>query len=137
MKSISLIKHKLIDILFWSSFFWYTRYIYIYIYIYTYIYIKYIYIYIYIYIKYICISIYIYIYTYISGHKWSATHRVLKSHESKMSVIYMQSWKHIYICNRTSCAEVHELLQSHCGDNWEGTLFSWLHVYIYIYIHLF
>ena len=22
------------------------------------------------------------------------------------------------------CAQVHELPQSHCGDNWEGTLFS-------------
>ena len=29
----------------------------------------------------------------INGHKWSTTHRVLKSHRSKMSVIYMQSWK--------------------------------------------
>ena len=28
------------------------------------------------------------------------------------------------ICNRTSCAQVHELPQSHCGDNREGTLFS-------------
>ena len=27
-------------------------------------------------------------------------------------------------CNRTSCAQVHELPQSHCGDNREGTLFS-------------
>ena len=26
--------------------------------------------------------------------------------------------------NRTSCAEVHELPQSHCGDNREGKLFS-------------
>ena len=26
--------------------------------------------------------------------------------------------------NRTSCAQVHELPQSHCGDNREGTLFS-------------
>ena len=26
--------------------------------------------------------------------------------------------------NRTSCAQVHELQQSHCGDNREGTLFS-------------
>ena len=23
-----------------------------------------------------------------------------------------------------SCAQVHELPQNHCGDNWEGTLFS-------------
>ena len=30
---------------------------------------------------------------------------------------------HVYI-NRTSCAQVHELPQSHCGDNREGTLFS-------------
>ena len=37
------------------------------------------------------------------------------------------------MCNRTSCAQVHELPQSHFGDNREGTLFSWLHVY---YAHL-
>ena len=33
----------------------------------------------------------------------------------------------MHLC--TSCAQVHELLQSHCGDNREGTLFSWLHIY--------
>ena len=27
-------------------------------------------------------------------------------------------------CNSTSCAQVHELPQSHCGDKREGTLFS-------------
>ena len=27
------------------------------------------------------------------------------------------------VCNRTSCAQVDELPQSHWGDNWEGTLF--------------
>ena len=45
----------------------------------------------------------------------------------------------------TSCAQVHELPQSYCGDNREGTLFSWLHicivyiymVYIYIYIYIY
>ena len=76
-------------------------YIYIYIYICIYIYIIYVYIYIwyiYIYItwKYINICIIynnIYIYHYISGHKWSTTHRELKSHRSKISGIYMQSWK--------------------------------------------
>ena len=26
--------------------------------------------------------------------------------------------------NRTPCAQVHELPQSHCGDNRKGTLFS-------------
>ena len=33
----------------------------------------------------------------------------------------MYGWAHD---NRKSCAQVHELPQSHCGDNWEGTLFS-------------
>ena len=33
-----------------------------------------------------CVCVYIYI--YISGHKWSTRHRVLKSHRSKMRVIY-------------------------------------------------
>ena len=39
----------------------------------------------------------------ISGHKWFTTHRVLKSHRSKMSIIYMLSWKHIcYYAHLTS-----------------------------------
>ena len=29
-----------------------------------------------------------------------------------------------HMMNRKSCAQVHELPQSHCGDNREGTLFS-------------
>ena len=29
-----------------------------------------------------------------------------------------------HLGNRTSCVQVHELPQSHCGDNLEGTLFS-------------
>ena len=33
------------------------------------------------------------------------------------------------VCDRTSCAQVHELPQSHCGDNRGGTLCSWLHIY--------
>ena len=125
--------------------------------------------------------IYIYIYIYTTGHKWSTTHRVFKSHKSKMGVIYMQSWKQCTLLvitsgfvathalgnmmysytllvpmnqrvhnkqskehntcwalfgsllpamfNCASCAQVHELPQSHCGDNWEGTLFSWLPVF--------
>ena len=32
-------------------------------------------------------------------------------------------WLHLGT-NRTSCAQVHELPQSRCGDNREGTLFS-------------
>ena len=41
------------------------------------------------------------------------------------------------LCNRTSFAQVYELPQSHCGDNREGTLFSWLFSHIYIYINYF
>ena len=32
------------------------------------------------------------------------------------------------MCNRTSSAQMHELPQSRCGDNREGTFFSWLHI---------
>ena len=39
------------------------------------------------------------------------------------------------MCNRTSCAQVHELPQSRCGDNWEATLFSWLPI-IYVLLNL-
>ena len=35
--------------------------------------------------------------------------------------------------NCTSCAQVYELPQSHCGDNREGTLFSQQHI---CYAHL-
>ena len=34
------------------------------------------------------------------------------------------------ICNHKSCAQVYELPQSHCGNNREGTLFSWLRIHI-------
>ena len=43
------------------------------------------------------------------------------------------TWAHD---NRTSCAQVHELPQSHCGDNREGTLFH-DNIYIYIYINMY
>ena len=33
------------------------------------------------------------------------------------------------VTNHTSCAQVHELPQRHCDDNWEGRLFSWFHIY--------
>ena len=46
--------------------------------------------YIYIYIcVYVCM--YVCMYIYVSGHKWSTRHRVLKSHRSKMSITYMLS----------------------------------------------
>ena len=37
------------------------------------------------------------------------------------------------MCNRTSCTQVHELPQTHCGGKQEGTLLLWLHIYIHIY----
>ena len=48
------------------------------------------------------------IYIYISGHKWSKTQRVLKSHRSKVSIIYMQSWG-LMICG-DSCNWAHDVL---------------------------
>ena len=44
-------------------------------------------------------------------------------------LLYIYIYTHIYIytyiyINRKSCAQVHELPQSHCGDNRVGTLFS-------------
>ena len=38
------------------------------------------------------------------------------------------------MCNCASCAQVHELPQSYCDDKREGTLFSWLDIYIHTYI---
>ena len=42
----------------------------------------------------------------------------------------------VHCFNHTSCAQAQELQQSHCGDNWEGTLhivFMITFIYIYIY----
>ena len=65
----------------------------------------------------------------ISSHKWSTIRRVLKSHGSKMSIIYT--------CNHEKqCVTVRHipacmsLPHNYCSDNGEGSLFSWLHVYI-------
>ena len=95
---------------------------------------------------------------YKSGHKWSTTHRVPKSHRSKMRIIYMLSWKQCAIPVITTMALwqlMHLDTWSHCDDNREGTLFSWLiptlittitlitlitffslYIYIYIYIYI-
>ena len=39
------------------------------------------------------------------------------------------------VCNRTSCAQVHELLQSECGDKRGAHYFNDMYIYIYIYIY--
>ena len=83
--------------------------------IYIYIYITYIYIYVCIYMCVcVCFCVCIYIYIMYSLYKWSEVihdNRVLKSYRSKMGIY-------------TSCSQVYELPQSHCGDNQEGILFS-------------
>ena len=97
---------------------------------------------------YINIQIYTYIYLSHSGqlsittsevNTDKQTNRVLKSCGSKMSVIYSLSWEPCTLlvistmalwqlmhlgtwC--TSCAQVHELSRSHCGDNVRQTLYG-------------
>ena len=73
------------------------------------------------------IYIFIYIYIYKSGHKWFTTHRVLKSHRSNMSVIYMLSWKsHLAYLNLFLWA-----LSTLLCVSW----ITYDHLYIYIYIY--
>ena len=62
----------------------------------------------------VCVCVCIYIYIIYNLYKWSEVihnNRVLKTHRSKMGVY-------------TSYPQVHELPQSHCGDNQKGILFS-------------
>ena len=78
---------------------------------------------------------YIY-YIYISGHKWSMTHRMLKSHRSNIYI-------YIYICNHENNVPFRLSPQWLCGNSctWayhvRFTWCTWLHIYIYIYIYFF
>ena len=73
---------------------------------------------------YICIYIYIYIYIYICV--------IMKTmcppgyhHNGSVATNALGHMMYGYIMmSRASCAQVHELPQSHCGDNREDTLFS-------------
>ena len=95
--------------------------------------------------KYICIYIYIsciYIYIYKSGHKWSTTHRVLKSHRSKMSIIYILSWKQCALPVSTTMA-LWQLMHlgtwctvPHCWYQWSRVLKHSLSLYIALYIYM-
>ena len=72
-----------------------------------------------------------------SGHKWSKTHRVLKSHRSKMCIIYMQSWKQCALPLITTMA-LWQLM--HWGTWRMGKTLSWItydHLYISTYILLY
>ena len=52
-------------------------------------------------------------------------HRVLRSHRNKKRIkIYVDHVHHVHHVHRTSCAQVHDLPQNHCGDNRKGTLFA-------------
>ena len=64
---------------------------------------------------------YLYLYTLIHTHIHTHTHTHTHTLTHKQTDTYIYIYIYIY---RTSCAQVHELPQSHCGHNWEGTLFS-------------
>ena len=51
-------------------------------------------------------------------------------------IIYIIYILYIYIRGHKWSTTHRGLPQSHCGDNREGTLFSWLHI-IYIYIYMY
>ena len=55
---------------------------------------------------------------------------VLISHKPCVHQLYNRAY--FVTTNHTSCAQVHELPQSHCGDTQEGISFSWWHIY---YVH--
>ena len=89
-----------------------------YIFIFIYIFI-YIYIYIYIFIKYI----FTYIFTYIYIHSWKQC--ALPSRLPQWPCGKSCTWAHdvqSQLC--LLYAQVHDLPQSYCSNNWEGTLFS-------------
>ena len=75
------------------------------------------YIYIYIYM-YVCMYVYIYIYIYIYVIMKTMCPPVY--HHNGFVATHALG----HMMYRTSCAQVHELPQSHCGDKQEGTLFS-------------
>ena len=84
----------------------------------------------YIYIKYIyiCMYLHIYIYIYIYVNIYIYIYVIMKTmcppryhHNGSVAT---HALGHMTYGSCTSCAQVHELPQSHCGDNWEGTLFS-------------
>ena len=74
---------------------------------------------------YVYIYIYIYTYIYIYMQSWKKYAVPVITTLSLWQLMHLSTW--------CSSAQVHELPQSHCGDNWEGTLLLWLYIY---YAHL-
>ena len=104
--------------------------IYICIYICMYIYVQiYIYICIYMHIYLICITIYIYVIMKTMCPPGYHHNGFMATHTLE-HMMYGSSCC-TFIMYGTSCSQVHELPQSHCGDKREGTLLSWLHIYYY------
>ena len=64
---------------------------------------------------------------YLVDHLWPLILRSLLRFVEHSGSLVPAMW------NRTSCAQVHEFPQSHCGDYWEDILFWRLHIY---YVHL-
>ena len=83
--------------------------------------ITYIYIYIYIYNIYIYVII-IYLYIYIYIHIYICKYMLSWKQCALPAITTMALWQLMHL---GTWARVHELPQSHCGDNKEGTLFSW------------
>ena len=72
--------------------------------------------------------------------KWNHSFRYVLiyicNHENHVPSRLLPKWLCSYSCtwaHYVKCAQVHELRQSHCGDNLDGTWFLWLHIY---YAHL-
>ena len=90
--------------------------------------------------------IYIYIYIYISSHKWSTTHRVFKSHSSKINVIYMLLLKQCALpvitpmAHGPKCMSCHKAIavitgSIHC---FHDSIYIYIYIYIYIlYIYMY
>ena len=74
----------------------------------------------------------LYICIYLCNHENNVPSR-LSLPMALWELMHLGTWCTVKTWNRTSCAQVHEFPQSHCGDNREGTLLSWLHIY---YAHL-
>ena len=88
---------------------------------------EYISIYLYIYISiYIYINIYIYIYIYTIMNTMCPPGYYHNCFVATHALGGVGTW----CTSGTPYAQVHELLQSHCGDKWEGKWFWWLHIYI-------
>ena len=73
---------------------------------------------------YLCIylSVYLYLPTYIVGEV--KNYVIIRDHDTQSGQISQKQDERNICVYMSSCAQVHDLPQSHCGDNGEGTLFS-------------